>query len=86
MNRWLKLITILLIFLTAGCSAKEISVKPTQIYCPAPSRPVIEKTDKVTVPVLLSELLVIVEYSRALELQIKCYESVTGSQGSTTME
>lgn len=77
MKKLLPFIMILLISLI-GCSSNSVSVKPAQIYCPAPVKPVLEKVDKITVPFLLTELTGVVEYSLALEMQIKCYEAVLG--------
>lgn len=77
MKKLLPFIVILLICLI-GCSSNSVSVKPTQIYCPAPTKPILEKVDKITIPFLLMELTGVVEYSLALELQVKCYEAVLG--------
>jgi hypothetical protein len=39
----------------------------------------LEKVDKITIPFLLFELAGVAEYSRALELQVKCYEAIVGA-------
>lgn len=78
MKRLLPCIVILLICLTA-CAPKPQIIRH-EAFCPAPVKPVIEAADRVTVRVLLDDLLNVVEYSRALELQIECYEAANARQ------
>lgn len=80
MKKLLPFIMILSICLMGCSSQAPVVIKPTQIYCPGPTKPVLEKVDKVTITLLLSELAGVVEYSRGLELQVKCYEAVLGVQ------
>ena len=73
--KWITITLSLMCLIVSGCCEDRVIVKPPQqIQCPAPTRPVLQKTTAYDPKIFFANFSEVVEYGLLLEKTVQCYQ------------